>query len=438
MNPRLVVLLGCLLLTALDLAYIARYGRSVPIWDDFMVVEPMVGDTPVVSWLWAQHNFHRIPLPKLIYFICIKLTHWNFRTSMYLTVLTLGTLSVLLTEGIRRLRAGRSVYADLFFPLILMHGGHCANMLLSSQIDLVLPVATICMTLLLVCRISDRLTSPLAWQMTGVACLIFLNGGFGLTFLMTFGCWLIYAGLPSSPSQSAAPGGNERSSALSILLGLLVLGMLGLYFVGYHRPTDAPRPPGIGAVLATSIEFLATMFGTAARKFWNPGIGAIAALIVVTMSLIPLYIWLRRPAERLRAAGILAFMAGIVGLALGIGWSRSGFGPLYGLQPRYVTLATMILICAYFVVELYTAAKPKRIARSALLFLALALFLIHIKPAINYGSGQSALQDQFLSDLRARVPREVILERYVPKIDSDPAELNRYLDRLHRAGVAPY
>jgi hypothetical protein len=123
---------------------------------------------------------------------------------------------------------------------------------------------------------------------------------------------------------------------------------------------------------------------------------------------------------------------------LGIGWSRGRLGPLYGFQPRYVTLATPLLICCYFIAQLYLAPVLSRIVRVALCTLAVALFLFHIRPTLHYGSGQSAMQDAFIRDVRAGVPRQIILDRYVPGIEEDEADLNDHLDRLHAHHIDGY
>ena len=123
---------------------------------------------------------------------------------------------------------------------------------------------------------------------------------------------------------------------------------------------------------------------------------------------------------------------------LGIGWSRGRLGAMYGFQPRYVTLATPLLICAYFAADLYLVPVFRRWSRLGLLLLAGGLFAVHILPTIHYGQGQSAMQDAFIRDVRSGVPRETILDRYVPGIEENRTDLNAHLDRLHRHLVDGY
>ncbi len=52
---------------AAALAFVANYGNNVPSWDDWDMNPDADGQQPVTTtWLWSQHNEHRIPVPRLI------------------------------------------------------------------------------------------------------------------------------------------------------------------------------------------------------------------------------------------------------------------------------------------------------------------------------------------------------------------------------------
>ena len=50
-----------------------------------------VGREPVLPWLWAQHNEHRLPLPRAVFLTMFRVTH-DFRTGMNLQVAMLSAL----------------------------------------------------------------------------------------------------------------------------------------------------------------------------------------------------------------------------------------------------------------------------------------------------------------------------------------------------------
>jgi len=111
------------------LLFVARYGSNVPSWDGWDMVPTVTGDQPITaSWLWSQHNEHRVPLPRLLYLAIIHLTVADFRTIMYFNVLAMAAAAALMIHTARRLRGSSSV-TDAFFPILLLHWGQAANFL---------------------------------------------------------------------------------------------------------------------------------------------------------------------------------------------------------------------------------------------------------------------------------------------------------------------
>jgi hypothetical protein len=62
---------------------ITKYGKNIPLTEDWLLVAPLTGnDLDMVNWLWAQNNEHRVPIPKLIFLVLLKLTNGDFRAGM--------------------------------------------------------------------------------------------------------------------------------------------------------------------------------------------------------------------------------------------------------------------------------------------------------------------------------------------------------------------
>ena len=75
------------------LACIVRYGRNIPLAEDWLLVPPMTGHEPHLgSWLWAQNNEHRLPLPRLVLLGLLVATR-DFRAGMVLNVVSLAALA---------------------------------------------------------------------------------------------------------------------------------------------------------------------------------------------------------------------------------------------------------------------------------------------------------------------------------------------------------
>jgi hypothetical protein len=145
-----------------------------------------------------------------------------------------------------------------------------------------------------------------------------------------------------------------------------------------------------------------------------------------------------QPAERLRALGMLLFLAGSVGVALSIGWGRGGLGPTAGFMSRYTTLALPGLCAVYFAVALYGGRLLGGFTPMAL-FAGAVLFL-----PMNNDAGRSVANNHrdaalaFRADVRAGMPANILAERYAGVLHPSAVSLERSLLALQKAGVADF
>ena len=93
-----------------------RYGLKMPFADEWQWLGQATGREPVTwSWLWAQHNEHRMFLPALIYLGLGRLSGGDFRVGAYFNVAVLSVLSLGMIAVVRRVR-GRRAGPTPFFP----------------------------------------------------------------------------------------------------------------------------------------------------------------------------------------------------------------------------------------------------------------------------------------------------------------------------------
>jgi len=126
--------------------------------------------------------------------------------------------------------------------------------------------------------------------------------------------------------------------------------------------------------------------------------------------------WWKRPQERLRALGLLALMAAMTALALGIGWGRSGFGPSAGLAWRYTTLGVLTLCCSYFVWLLYSPPAFGGLVEMCLFTGVVLLFALNMQIGRDYGHNLRQTMKAFESDVRAGEPLYRLTKRYAPDL----------------------
>lgn len=331
-----------LLFTLAALAFVATIGTNAPYADEWEFVPALVGAEPAGPWLWQQHNEHRMPLPRLVVLTYFKLTH-DFRTGMVLQVVMLSALALWLMRVADRLR-GRPHWADVFFPVSLLHIGHWENFVMGYQVCFVL--VTVLATALAV--VALRITRENAFR-SGVAAgalllLLALTNGSGLVVVPVVSAWLVYV------AWSVWRSGSGGKAVLILLLAALPIAYLGVYFQGYHRPPLHPEPSSdLVRVATVTGETLAVSFGMGLSGVWP--LAAVGVVVVGVVTLVALVRRWAEPAERLAVAGPLAVTAGVTGVALAIGVGRAGFESweLMGLWSRYSLLTWPLLAAAYLV-----------------------------------------------------------------------------------------
>src|SRR6185295_20309810 len=93
----------------------------------------------------------------------------------------------------------------------------------------------------------------------------------------------------------------------------------------------------LGTTFSISLQLLSLAIGPAAQEYWPISIWLVSAFAIAAIFVLA-SAFRRWPAERLRASGMLACIAGVIVLAMSIGWGRGGSYWGAGFANRYVTL----------------------------------------------------------------------------------------------------
>jgi hypothetical protein len=387
-------------LTAAALGFVVTFGTNTPFADEWEFIPALTGHEPIGTWLWQQHNEHRLPLPRAIYLGLFRLTH-DFRAGMVVQVVLLSGLSFGLTRLAARLR-GRGHWADVFFPASLLHVGHWENLLMGYQLCFVL--FTVFTTAIGV--VALRTTRNTAYR-SGVTAgilgfLLCLCGGFGVVVALPVGAWVAYLAV-------AVWRGGSKSKAVQLLAlaGLPVL-YLVLYRIGYERPPHHP-PPGHApatAVVMVAAEAITMAMGSGTSAVWAwvfSGLVGIGTLTIGTLVAGP-----NRPA----AFGLIAVFVGVLGLALAIGVGRAGFGDEMGLWSRYSLLMWPLIGLSYLAWVKHGGRGGKRVP--VLLCVAVAVFFqANTQTGLALGEAVRQRQAGIEADAAAGVPPGVIAARWL-------------------------
>lgn len=434
-GPGLVVLGVWALLLGAHLAFVARFGVNLPLWDDWSEVVPvLLGEQPItLTYLWSQHNEHRILVPRLLQPALTRLAGDDFRAGMFFNVVLSGVLALALILVARRLR-GRLSCADAFFPLVLLHWGHHGNTLRGDTTGNVLATALACAVLgVIVCH--RRALSLRVGVAVGLCLLLLpLCGANGLAFVPALALWLGHAG--ASRWRSAEPGGKQAGLVL-LTLAVAALLLCGLYFLDYHHPGHHAPSPGPRSSLRTGLEFLAAGWGRPAEWLW-PFSGALTLGLLLASAGLLIVRGRQQPGERSRVLGLLLFFGAIGSLAVAVGQGRASFGPFMGFSARYMLLATPVLCGVYFAWELYGPGATRRWAPMGLAVLALLLLWPNAEEGLHLARAQHKQARAFTREMRNGVPPDALARRYAHFLHPDPALLAVQLQQLMDAGIGPF
>ncbi len=429
-----------LVMMLVALACIAKYGRNIPLAEDWLLVAPLTGKEPnLLSWLWAQNNEHRVPLPRLMLLGLLKVTNGDFRVGMFFNAITLGVLAFCMILVTRHLRGDRTDFADAFFPVALLHIGNWENLVWSWQLSFVFPTAIICAVLLVF--VSHRtLATPGTAVFTGV-CLVLLPlcGAIGLVFVPFLALWLSYCGVLHWYSVKKV-GGRQWLGGFLIGSAAIALCLMGLYFVGYERPYWNPPSPGLGATLKTTAKFVALGFGPVAAKSWALSTMAAFAVLLPSAVVAVSGVLRHKGLERHRALGVLLFFSTLAVFALAMGWGRSGLVPTVGMPIRYVLLAVPAFCTAFFVWELYGARKLRTTAQRGLLLGMCLLIPFNTMAGFQWRNWYRQGMDAVEHDLLAGTPPSLLAERHRAFLIHwwDETKLADNMQMLHDAGIGPF
>jgi hypothetical protein len=403
---------------------------DVPIADDWHLVPAYTGHEAVtLSWLWAAHNEHRLPLTKLLLILGGAVTGHDYRAGELLSALALSALagSMIATAG--RLRGGTSL-ADVFFPLALLHWGQSQTLLISFSLNLVLSTVLAGLALQVIVRVR-RVPTAGQGALFGVLVLALpLCGLNGVALVPPLAVWLSVAAVARWRSGDAT---GRRVGAVWLLLALAALG-LAVVCVASMQPPQGNARPSAEQVARTAAQFLAEGIGPLAEPTWPFSGAVVAGLAAMTLFRLRQE-WRGEPAERLRVLGLLAFGAAIVTLALAIGWGRGLIGPRAGLATRYGTMAAPALCLAYFVAR----GAPRRAAAGVLTAVMVGLFVHNTYHGIDRAGARRAEMHELQADVAAGLTPAEMAKKwafiYNPKGEAILAE---FFEMLREAHQGPY
>jgi hypothetical protein len=404
-------------------AFVFAYGTNSPTVDEWEFVPVVTGREPAGPWLFARHNEHRFPLPRAVYLPLVRLTA-DYRAASLFQVVCLSGLSWWLMGVAARLR-GRPAWADLFFPLSLLHVGHWENLLQGYQVVFVLYAVLAAAVAVVAVRATpaSRLGSGVAAG--GLAGLLALCGGSGVIVAVPVGLWV------GSLAAAEGSAGRRYRAAGLVAAALVPLGYAAWYLATYERPSHHPpasaSPHPVRGVAMVAGETLAMALGPGCAAVWWGVAAGVLGLAGVTLA---------RAGRELSpaATGTAAVIAGVLGIAVATGVGRAGIGDDMGLWARYALLTWPLLGVVY----LDWIGRGRWVPIALCVAAALAF---PANTAVGLGAGatvRAALAD-IEADARAGVPAEEVVKRFAGTMQDGQQERGVVgIPMLRDAGIGAY
>jgi hypothetical protein len=333
---------------------VARYGVDVPVWDQWqfagLVADAAEGRVDAGAF-WAQHNEHRLVVPRLAMLALATASGWDVRwelaANLVVAGLTLLLLVVLLRDTVGRRMPVAVPVLVLVASCITFSPSQWENWMWGWQLQIYLAAFVAVTIAFVLSRWRGGWAGAIVLALLGCAgALCFASGAPMLV--------IVPAAILLHP-QPRPPGRRLAQAAVALALGL---SLLAAYLRGYARPGHHPPLLGLFAEPRFYLEYVAAYLGSAlglydvwAAIYW----GGFAVMFVALAGGL---LVLRGDWPVLAPWAFLAVNA--VGSAAITGIGRGRFGALQALQSRYVTISGPVWLCVAVVATLLLGRALRR------------------------------------------------------------------------------
>ncbi len=384
--------------------FLEKYDQGTLGWGDF----------------WAQHNEHRIVLPRLIMLACAVLTQWDVRAELAVNVV-LGASIFLTWLALSPITCRKQPLWAGLLSLLAFSLSQWQNWFLGWQLQVFLSVWCVCMSLWLLSR---GLESPWGWMGASLAALV-------ATFSFANGMlvWLCGGVLVLLMWSGTAPGTRVPRAGL-FCWAVLGTAAMGAYLWGYARPEYHPAS---GAWFRHPLEWLRYVLvylGQPVCNWSEPGAALAGLAALAGWVILPWRVAGRAPAGEWAPGWCLGLYAVLSAALTGAARLEMG-GSLQAMSSRYATLANLLWFALLLLaVRSVPEASPPPWLRLAAAALALCLVAASLHGAYRWSERHHAFQPA----------REVLLqgndEKLLLRLHPEPRLLLERREILRQHGLS--
>ena len=413
--------------------YVVKFVSRTPIHDEFSNALYLFAEPPLpVEKYWDQHNEHRIPLPRVLYFTAVKLAGNDFRAPPILNVFLLTAAVAFFLHAIKTMRGSTSL-ADATLPLGLLTVGQYGNLLWGFQVQF---IASSALTIVMLGLVASPgiVRSPMRLSGLGLCgTLLPMCGMNGVAFAPGLALGLLIVGGLNLKSREI------RTGLVALFWAIAIFAICAAYFHGLVDPPHHQKAHGSlkDAAIGT-VNLIGASFGPVVR--WLPpqpydgftAFGILGTILVAATGgiLIRGTLDSDRRAHAILLGGVLV---GFLGLAAGIAKGRAGLSNV--LDPnRYVSLMLPMLAGVYAVWTAFGFTRLPRILAAIIALCAVPNAIIGWKEAklVTHCPRHVEL------DVQSGLPIEFVADRNTALYPGEAFYRRDFLHLLRRQGVVPF
>jgi hypothetical protein len=342
------LVVGAVLVPPLFILYaIFAYGVPVPYWDQWELVpllQKLNNHSLGFADLWAQHNEHRIVLPRAVMLFLARLTGWNIYYEFVTSFLIALATFILLWSMLRKTFEGRPpVWLLVAFSLVAFSPIQYDNWLWGWQIQFFMTNLGAVAAVWSLQKWPDRFKG-LAFAIIAVVFSSFSLGS-GLFLWMAIMPVIFLA--------------RPRNWSHIILWCIAAAATLGLYLNGYLKPPAHPSPFSFMQHPREFIKYVFIYIGSP-LGFIKPDAALIMGILIIIVATAILIAFSRYGTGGM--ASLLPWIAlGLQAIlcAIGTGVGRAGFGARQALSSRYSTFASLLLLAVLVIAASWLAIRRK-------------------------------------------------------------------------------
>ena len=325
------------------------YGVDVPFWDEWTIaslLQAIDDGRLTVAKLFAQHNEHRMLVPRAAQLLAALAAGWDTRVGMWLTqgllFAMLGGCIVLWRRATPQPSTPWSLLTLALVSLAVFSPAQHQNLLWGYQVCFYIPAA---------CLLASTIVASSMAIGLGVALAV-------IAFLCTLATFSLVPGLLTWPLAAAAVAllrGLPRRDTVLAWSGWAGCGgvVIAVYFLGYETPSGTPSVwSALGNPLAL-VSGVAECIGGLMGIGPQPVTLAMVTGTAITTAFLSLLavVWRRRSDATLVANTTPWIVMGSFGLltAIAIATGRVGYGHVALLESRYTALTVWTLVAVLMI-----------------------------------------------------------------------------------------